>query len=242
MNSFSTHKFGALLASNPYPGRGIAAGLSESGKYAVAVYFIMGRSDNSRNRVFTKTDGGITIYPFDESKVGDPSLIIYSPVRALSKKLIVTNGDQTDTVYDALKSGSTFEGALESRTFEPDAPNYTPRISALLDFTGGYTYRMSILKSFDGSGTACVRCSYAYEPVRGLGHFIHTYMGDGAPLPSFTGDPEAVSVPDDMEGFCDEVWQSLNGDNKISLYVRYTNIRTGESVEKIINKNKKARC
>ncbi len=227
------------LKSNTYPGRGIVIGKSRDGKKAVTAYFIMGRSENSRNRIFIeKEDESVITYPFDESKVEDPSLIIYSAIRKTGKKLIVTNGDQTDTIYDFLVQGQTFESALETRRFEPDGPNFTPRISGLLDFSDGFTYKMSILKSGDAEGSVCNRYTFNYTPVNGLGHFIHTYNCDGNPIPTFTGEPERVQIPDDIDEFCDTVWSSLNESNKISLYVRYIDIETGETENRLVNKNK----
>ena len=228
---------GEILASNAYPGRGIAVGTTPSGKTAFA-YFIMGRSVNSRNRVFVKSADGITIYPFDETKVKDPSLIIYSPVRRFSDKLIVTNGDQTDTIYEGFEKGISFADSLKTRTFEPDAPNFTPRISAVLDFTGGkFSYEMSILKSIDPTGSACCRYTFEYPSVPGTGHFLHTYQGDGNPLPSFFGEPERVAMQDGIDEFADMLWRSLDRDNKISLYVRYIAIKDGTEQSRLINKN-----
>lgn len=227
----------SLLTSNEYPGRGIITGLSENGKYAVSAYFIMGRSSNSRNRVFVSEGEDMRTKAFDESLLEDPSLIIYYPVRRLEKSMIVTNGDQTDTVRDALLAGGTFEGALRTRTFEPDAPNFTPRISSMLDFDGAYTYKMSILKSSDAEGSGADRFFWEYTPIAGKGHFIHTYKHNGNPIPSFEGEPEVVSVPDSIDAFCDELWTSLNEDNKISLFVRYIDLESGKSDTRIINKN-----
>ena len=236
---YKVHDIGELIKDNSYVGRGIVIGLSESGKKAVFAYFIMGRSENSRNRVFTEKGEEVTIYPFDASKVKDPSLIIYSPVRRAGNSLIVTNGDQTDTVYDFLMNGKTFEEALETRCFEPDAPNFTPRISGVLDFAGGaFTYKMSILKSADEKGSACNRYTFSYAPLKGVGHFIHTYNCDGDPIPTFTGEPERVKIPDDMNAFAETLWQNLNEANKISLYVRYTDLASGEYERVLYNKNK----
>ena len=224
------------LTRDPYVGRGIIAGLSEDGKSAVAAYFIMGRSANSRNRIFAEHDGAVFTEPFDPSKVEDPSLIIYAALRTVGKKLIVTNGDQTDTIVDGIKLGSDFSGALRTREFEPDAPNLTPRISAELDFSDGFGYKMSILKSEDEKGSACARYTFEYAPIAGLGHFIHTYVGDGNPLPTFQGEPERVKIPGNIDDFAKEIWESLNDDNKISLLVRYTDIESGKVCQKIINK------
>ncbi|MCQ4772299.1 IMP cyclohydrolase [Lacrimispora saccharolytica] len=227
------------LKGNAYPGRGIAIGKSEDGKYAVTAYFIMGRSENSRNRVFVTEGDGIRTQAYDPSKLTDPSLIIYAPVRVLGKETIVTNGDQTDTVYDGISKGLTFEQSLRSREFEPDAPNYTPRISGMLTVENGrFDYQMSILKSNNGNPAACNRYTFSYEnPVAGEGHFIHTYLCDGNPLPSFEGEPKLVAIQDNIEIFTELLWNSLNADNKVSLFVRYINIETGEYETKIVNKN-----
>lgn len=227
------------LSSTTYPGRGIVIGKTPDGKKAAIAYFIMGRSENSRNRIFVKDGEGIRTEAFDPSKLEDPSLIIYAPVRVLGNKTIVTNGDQTDTIYDLMDKQYTFEQALRTREFEPDVPNYTPRISGVLHFDkGSFNYAMSILKSNNGNPKACNRYTFAYEnPVAGEAHFIHTYMGDGNPLPSFEGEPTLVDVPDNMEDFADLVWNNLNNDNKVSLFVRYINIEDGSYETKIINKN-----
>ena len=227
------------LSSTTYPGRGIVIGKTPDGKKAAIPYFIMGTSENSRNRIFVKDGEGIRTEAFDPSKLEDPSLIIYAPVRVLGNKTIVTNGDQTDTIYDLMDKQYTFEQALRTREFEPDAPNYTPRISGVLHFdNGSFNYAMSILKSNNGNPEACNRYTFAYEnPVAGEAHFIHTYMGDGNPLPSFEGEPTLVDVPDNMEDFADLVWNNLNNDNKVSLFVRYINIEDGSYETKIINKN-----
>lgn len=228
------------LQENSYPGRGIIIGRSADGKKAVTAYFIMGRSENSRNRVFVEDGEGIRTQAFDESKLTDPSLIIYAPVRVLGNKTIVTNGDQTDTIYEGMDRQMTFEQSLRSREFEPDAPNYTPRISGLMHVEGGkFNYAMSILKSRNGDPGSCCRYTFAYEnAVPGEGHFIHTYMHDGNPLPSFEGEPKRIAIPDDMDAFADTLWSSLNEDNKVSLFVRYIDIATGTYESKIINKNK----
>ena len=228
------------LKENAYPGRGIVIGKSKNGKYAVTAYFIMGRSENSRNRVFVQDGEGIRTQAFDPSKLSDPSLIIYAPVRVLGNKTIVTNGDQTDTIYELMDKQQTFEQALRTREFEPDAPNYTPRISGILHVeNGSFNYAMSILKRNNGNGNACNRFTYAYnQPIDGEGRFIHTYMCDGNPLPSFEGEPKVVEIPDDMDAFADMLWTSLNEDNKVSLFVRYIDIATGEYKSTIINKNK----
>ena len=227
------------LQSNSYPGRGIIIGRSADGTKAVTAYFIMGRSANSRNRVFVEDGEGIRTQAFDPSKLTDPSLIIYAPVRVLGNKTIVTNGDQTDTVYEGMDKQLTFEQSLRSRTFEPDGPNYTPRISGIMHIENGtYNYAMSILKSNNGNPESSHRYTFAYEnPAAGEGRFIHTYKCDGNPLPSFEGEPKLVSIPDDMEAFTDLVWNSLNADNKVSLFVRYIDIATGTYETKIINKN-----
>ena len=236
------------LSSTTYPGRGIIVGKSEDGKKAVAAYWTMGRSAGSRNRVFvTDTENGTEVVrtkAFDESLIaGDPSLIIYAAVRELGKKTIVTNGDQTDTIFDGLKEGKTFEQSLRSRKYEHDAPNYTPRISSLLDLEGGvdggYAYALSILKSDCGNGDNTLRFTYTYDnPQNGQGHYIHTYMGDGNPLPSFEGEPVKVKVSGGIEEFTNEIWNSLNEDNKVSLFVRFIDLATGKYEERILNKNK----
>lgn len=227
------------LKSNSYPGRGIVIGRSEDGKHAVTAYFIMGRSENSRNRVFVEDGEGIRTQAFDPSKLTDPSLIIYAPVRVLGNKTIVTNGDQTDTIYELMDKQQTFEQALRTREFEPDAPNYTPRISGILHVENGtYNYAMSILKSDNGNPDSCNRYTFAYSDVpAGEGHFIHTYMGDGNPLPSFEGEPKLVGIPDDIDTFTDLIWNSLNEDNKVSLFVRYIDIESGTYESRIVNKN-----
>ena len=227
------------LKNNAYPGRGIVIGKSPNGKYAVTAYFIMGRSENSRNRVFVNDGEGIRTQAFDPSKLSDPSLIIYAPVRVLGNKTIVTNGDQTDTIYDGMDRQLTFEQSLRSREFEPDGPNYTPRISGIMHIEGGrYNYAMSILKSNNGNPEACNRYTFAYSnPVAGEGHFIHTYMHDGNPLPSFEGEPKWVKIEGDIDTFGDMVWNSLNADNKVSLFVRYIDIETGKYESRIYNKN-----
>ena len=227
------------LKQNAYPGRGIIVGRSQDGTKAVTAYFIMGRSSNSRNRIFAVEGEGIRTEAFDPSKLEDPSLIIYAPVRVLGNQTIVTNGDQTDTIYDGLKEGLTFEQSLRSREFEPDAPNYTPRISGLMQVENGkFSYAMSILKSNNGSPDSCSRYTFSYEnPAAGEGHFIHTYMHDGNPLPSFEGEPKLVSIPDDMESFASMLWENLNEENKVSLFVRYIDIAPGKYETKIININ-----
>ena len=231
---------GAELQSNAYPGRGIVIGKTPDGTKAVTAYFIMGRSENSRNRVFVEDGEGIRTQAFDPSKLSDPSLIIYAPVRVLGNKTIVTNGDQTDTIYELMDKQMTFEQSLRTREFEPDGPNYTPRISGIMHIKDGkYNYAMSILKSNNGNPDACNRYTFAYEnPVAGEGHFIHTYKCDGNPLPSFEGEPKLVAIEDDMDAFADKIWKSLNEDNKVSLFVRYIDIATGKYESKIINKNK----
>ena len=228
------------LAGNSYPGRGIVIGKSADGKYAVTAYFIMGRSENSRNRVFVEDGEGIRTQAFDPSKLSDPSLIIYAPVRVLGNKTIVTNGDQTDTIYELMDKQQTFEQALRTREFEPDAPNYTPRISGIMHIDNGtYNYAMSILKSNNGNPDACNRYTFAYQnPVAGEAHFIHTYMGDGNPLPSFEGEPKPVEIPNDIDDFTNLLWESLNQDNKVSLFVRFIDIETGKYETRIVNKNK----
>ena len=228
------------LSGCDYPGRGIVIGRSEDGTKAVTAYFIMGRSENSRNRVFVEDGEGIRTQAFDPSKLSDPSLIIYAPVRVLGDKTIVTNGDQTDTVYDLMKQGKSFEESLRTREFEPDGPNYTPRISGLMTVSSGkYEYAMSILKSHNGNPDQCDRYTFSYDaPVAGEGHFIHTYMKDGNPLPSFEGEPTWVKISGNIDEFTDMIWNNLNQDNKVSLFVRYIDIATGEYETRIINKNK----
>ena len=227
------------LSGNSYPGRGIVIGKSADGKYAVTAYFIMGRSENSRNRVFVEDGEGIRTQAFDPSKLTDPSLIIYAPVRVLGNKTIVTNGDQTDTIYELMDKQQTFEQALRTREFEPDGPNYTPRISGIMHVDNGtYNYAMSILKSNNGNADSCNRYTFAYNnPVNGEGHFIHTYQCDVNPLPSFEGEPKLVDISDDMDAFTNMLWSSLNEENKVSLFVRYIDIETGEYRSKIVNKN-----
>ncbi len=225
-----------LLKNNSYPGRGIVIGRSECGKFAVTAYFIMGRSANSRNRIFVDHDGGIRTQAHDPAKLEDPSLIIYAPVRVHLGHTIVTNGDQTDTIYDTMLSGGKFEDALRKRTFEPDAPNYTPRISGKIDPKGEYV--LSILKSADGDPSSTRRYFYEYEnPIAGQGHFIHTYRCDGDPIPSFEGEPVQVGVSGDIDSFAQGIWQSLNEENKVSLFVRYIELKSGKTDSRIINKN-----
>ena len=230
----------AELSTNSYPGRGIVIGKSADGRYAVTAYFIMGRSENSRNRVFVEDGEGIRTQAFAPSKLTDPSLIIYAPVRVLGIKTIVTNGDQTDTVYKGMDKQLTFEQSLRSREFEPDGPNYTPRISGILHIENGcYNYAMSILKSNNGDPEACNRYTFAYEnPIAGEGHFIHTYQNDGNPLPSFEGEPKWVKIDQDIDAFTDMLWNNLNADNKVSLFVRYIEIASGNYETRIVNKNK----
>ena len=239
MNIYEVNNIGKLIKDNSYVGRGIILGKSEDSKSAVFAYFIMGRSENSRNRIFVENGSEVIIHPFDASKVEDPSLIIYSPVRKFENKLVVTNGDQTDTVIEFLEKGKSFEDALETREFEPDGPNWTPRISGMFTFADGdFTYKMNILKSADAEGTACNRFNYSYTALAGLGHFIHTYVCDGNPIPTFQGEPERVAIPNDIDEFTNDIWTNLNDANKISLYVRYINLETGEEENRMINKNK----
>ncbi|MCM1251213.1 MAG: IMP cyclohydrolase [Clostridium sp.] len=227
------------LASNVYPGRGIVLGKSADSKYAVAAYFIMGRSENSRNRIFVADGEGIRTQAYDPAKLEDPSLVIYAPVRVLGNKTIVTNGDQTDTIYELMDKQQTFEQSLRTRTYEPDAPNYTPRISGIMHIeNGGYNYAMSILKSNNGNPDAANRYTFAYEnPVAGEGHFIHTYMGDGNPLPSFEGEPTWIGIEGDIDSFTQTIWDNLNEENKVSLFVRYIEIATGKYETRIVNKH-----
>ena len=227
------------LQDNAYPGRGIIIGKSLDGKSAVCAYFIMGRSENSRNRIFVEDGSGIRTQAFDPSKVEDPSLIIYAPVRVLGNKTIVTNGDQTDTIYELMNQQMTFEQALMTREFEPDAPNYTPRISGILKITdGAFSYALSILKSANGNPAACQRFYFSFKtPLDGEGHFIHTYQGDGNPLPSFEGEPKPVQIPNDIDGFTERIWNSLNDENKVSLFVRYIDLASEKVQSRIVNKN-----
>lgn len=223
------------LAGNSYPGRGIVIGQSADGKQAVVAYFIMGRSVNSRNRVFVEEPDGIRTEAADPAKMEDPSLIIYHPVRQMGRGLIITNGDQTDTIRDFLEKGLPFEQALRTREFEPDGPNWTPRISGLLSADG--SYKMSILKSADAEGSACARYTYEYPGVNGVGHFLHTYVQDGNPIPTFQGEPERVAITGTLDAFAEMIWNNLNEANKISLYVRFTDLATGAYQEKLYNKN-----
>ena len=229
-----TQELCRLLGQNPYPGRGIALGLTPDGKQSAAIYFIMGRSANSRNRIFVQEPDGIRTQARDPEKMEDPSLVIYHPVRRVGRGLIVTNGDQTDTILDYLERGQPMEQALRSRQFEPDGPNWTPRISGLLSPDG--SYKLSILKSADEQGSACLRQFFEYPGQPGLGHFIHTYVQDGSPLPTFEGEPERVEIGQDMDAFARQVWESLHEENKISLFVCYTNLETGEARQLIFNK------
>lgn len=227
------------IRGNRYVGRGIVIGKSANGKYACSAYFIMGRSANSRNRIFVERDGVLYTEPYDVSRVEDPSLIIYAAQRRYGNRLIVTNGDQTDTIYEGLRAGKTFSEALESRAFEPDFPNLTPRISGMLTFSEqDFRYEMNILKSADAAGSACNRYTFSFAALPGLGHFLHTYVCDGNPLPTFQGEPERVSVPDDIDAFTASLWDALDAENRISLYVRYTNLETGAEENRLINQNR----
>lgn len=239
MNVYEIKSMAERLSGNTYPGRGIVLGVTPDGKTAVAAYFIMGRSVNSRNRIFVQEPDGIRTEAFDPSLMKDPHLIIYHPVREAGQGLIVTNGDQTDTVRDGLLAGESFSQALTRRCFEPDGPNWTPRISAMLTFDGGdFTYEMSILKSADAEGTACSRFTFSYPALSGVGHFLHTYVTDGNPvIPTFQGEPERVAVGNDPEAFAAQVWDSLNPDNKVSLYINWIDLATGEESVRIFNKN-----
>lgn len=239
MNVYETKDISELLVGNSYVGRGIVIGKSADGEKACTAYFITGRSANSRNRIFTERDGAVFTEPFDSSKVEDPSLIIYTALRKYENKLIVTNGDQTDTVYDFLRNGKSFTEALETREFEPDKPNFTPRISGMLTFENNdFTYIMSILKSADAEGSACSRYTFSYPAISGTGHFLRTYICNGNPVPSFLGEPERVAVGNDIDAFARSIWESLDYDNKISLYVRFINLATGAEENRLINKNK----
>ncbi len=235
MNVYETGLMSEKLASNPYPGRGIVLGVTPNGKTSVAAYFIMGRSVNSRNRVFCLEPDGIRTEAHDPSKLVDPSLIIYHPVREIARSLIVTNGDQTDTIRDFMEQGLTIEQALRTREFEPDGPNWTPRISGVVCPDG--SYKLSILKSADREGSACARFFYEYPAIKGVGHFLHTYVTDGNPIPTFQGEPERVTICGDIDAFTAELWENLNPDNKISLFVRYTNLETREFEQRILNKH-----
>jgi IMP cyclohydrolase len=239
MNVYEIKSPKELLLGNPYVGRGIVVGETPDGKKAVSAYFIMGRSENSRNRVFSVHDGTVCTEPFDLSKVKDPSLIIYAAVRAYKNNLIVTNGDQTDTIYDGLAAGRSFADSLESRCFEPDAPNLTPRISAMLSFAdGNFTYQMNILKSGDADGSFCNRFTFRYGAKAGLGHFLHTYVTDGSPIPTFQGEPERMAICGDIDEMTRQLWENLDENNKISLYVRFTDLASGQYEERVCNKNR----
>lgn len=238
MNIYKKHEISALLSGNSYVGRGIVIGKSEDAAKACVAYFIMGRSNNSRNRIFVEQGEEVIIHPYDTTAVEDPSLIIYAPIRRLDNQLIVTNGDQTDTIYDGLKAGKAFADALAVREFEPDAPNFTPRISGMLTFAqNDFSYQMSILKSADEKGSACNRYTYSYAALPGLGHFIHTYVCDGTPIPTFCGEPERVCIPNSIDAFTDTIWNALDKENRISLYVRYIDLKTGTIENRMINKN-----
>ena len=238
MDIYKINDVAKLIEGNSYVGRGIIIGKTEDGKKACSAYFIMGRSANSRNRVFTVENGAVYTKPFDPSKVEDPSLIIYAAIRRLQNHLIVTNGDQTDTIYEGMEKGLSFAESLTSRQFEPDAPNLTPRISGVLHFDeGDFNYEMSILKSADPEGSACNRYTFTYPSLNGLGHFIHTYVCDGNPIPTFVGEPERVKIPNDINEFSSSLWSALDKDNKISLFVRYTDLETGKEEDILINKN-----
>ena len=238
MNIYEVKSISQQLDGNTYPGRGIIIGKSADGKCAVAAYFIMGRSNNSRNRIFVEKDGAVYTEPYDAAKVEDPSLIIYGAIRQYENNLIVTNGNHTDTVYDGLASGISFDDALATREFEPDGPNWTPRISGMLTFReGDFAYKMSILKSGDAEGSFCIRFSFHYVPKAGVGHFLHTYACDGNPIPTFQGEPERICIPNDIDEFTTEIWNALDENNKISLYVRYIDLISGEHTNRLINKN-----
>ncbi len=239
MDIYHIHDISTLITGNPYVGRGILIGKTPDGTHAVVAYFIMGRSENSRNRIFVERDGALFTEPYDPSRVKDPSLIIYAALRTYDNKLIVTNGDQTDTVYEGLQNGKSFSEALSSRMFEPDGPNFTPRISGILDLSReDFSYEMSILKSVDAEGSDCARYTFSYPARSGLGHFIHTYVTDGNPLPTFQGEPERVKTMDDIDEFSETLWNALDQNNRISLYVRYIELKTGAVSESIINQNR----
>ncbi len=238
MDIYKINSIKDVLYGNPYVGRGIMIGSTVDSKYAAFAYFIMGRSENSRNRVFIPDGRDMKTHPFDASKVEDPSLIIYYPIRDLGKIVIVTNGDQTDTIRDTILNGGTFEQALDTRCFEPDGPNWTPRISGALYLgENSFKYKMSILKSIDAEGSDCIRNTFSYPQKAGLGHFIHTYITDGNPIPTFCGEPERIAIPDCIDCFTNTIWENLDENNKISLYTRYINLETGEIIERMINKH-----
>ena len=237
MDIYARHDLKTLLAGNRYPGRGILIGKTEDGARALAAYFIMGRSQNSRNRVFAERDGAVFTEPYDASKVQDPSLIIYAAVRQVENNLIVTNGNQTDTIAEGLRQGLSFSRALESREFEPDAPNFTPRISGMLTFAeDDFTYQMSILKSADAEGSACARYTFAYPARAGLAHFLHTYVCDGNPIPTFQGEPERIALGNDLDEITREIWDALDEENRISLWVRTVDLKTGRAESRLVNK------
>ena len=239
MNVYEVSSIQDRLFGNPYVGRGIMVGKTQDGKSAAIAYFIMGRSVNSRNRVFAVENGQFSTQPFDVSKLSDPSLVIYNAIRQHENNLVVTNGDQTDTVYDFLMKGESFEAALNTREFEPDGPNFTPRISAMATFDGGdFCYKMNILKSADAQGSACVRQNFAYPALNGVGHFIHTYVTDGDPIPSFQGEPERVAILNDIDAFTDSIWNNLDENNRVSLYTRYVDLQTLKYEERLVNRNK----
>ena len=239
MNVYKISTATELIKGNSYVGRGIVIGKSADGTKACLAYFIMGRSANSRNRIFTEREGELFTEPFDCKKVEDPSLIIYRAIRSFDNAIIVTNGDQTDTIYEGLKAGKSFSEALSTREFEPDRPNFTPRISGILHLEKGeLSYEMSILKSADEEGSACNRYTFSYASLAGLGHFLHTYLGDGNPIPTFTGEPKRIRIPDSIDDFTQELWDALDEDNKISLYVRYVDLRDGSTESRLINKNR----
>ena len=238
MNVYEVLPLAERITRNPYVGRGIVIGRTPDGTKAAVAYFIMGRSENSRNRVFSVKGNEVFTEPYDASLVSDPSLIIYRAISTVGNRLIVTNGDQTDTIRQALTAGKSFRDALSCRTFEPDAPNFTPRISGMLTFAdNSFSYEMSILKSIDEEGSGCARYTFEYPSKPGMGHFIHTYVTDGNPLPTFLGEPERVRIPDDIDGLTEELWSNLDGDNRISLYVRYTDISGEMTAQRLINRN-----
>lgn len=240
MNVYESLPIGSRIHGNPYVGRGIVIGKTADGTRALFAYFIMGRSENSRNRVFVLDGDTLVTRPFDASRVQDPSLIIYSAVRTAGNRIIVTNGDQTDTVYDGLIAGKSFADALSARSFEPDGPNWTPRISGLLTLADGdFSYQLSILKSADAAGSACARYTFSYPALPGVGHFLHTYLGDGNPIPTFCGEPERLAIPDSIDAFTADLWDNLDPDNKISLYVRTLDLQTGAADFRLINKHAK---
>lgn len=243
MNEYAINDAGRLISGNPYPGRGLIIGKSADGGRAACAYFIMGRSANSRNRAFVLKNGELFTEPFDSSKVEDPSLIIYPALRRFKNNIVVSNGDQTDSICEGLKKGKSFSEALASRKFEPDSPHFTPRISGIIVFSeNDFVYSMSVLKSVDADGSGCCRFTFDYPALPGLGHFIHTYASDGSPLPSFRGEPARTLIPADIDEFTGALWNALDTDNRISLYVEYVDVKTGEIERRLVNKNERGKA